>query len=97
MTANRLAFWTLYAVFLTSAPGCSVVQHVLRATPDPIDAQCDAQCYLPCDPPLDLADGDGNTLLAVSKVNRAFLVNCTIRHDACRTCLQGLKNSKVIQ
>lgn len=97
MTAKRLAFWTLYLAFLIGAPGCGVVTKLLVQAPAPVDAKCDAQCYLPCDEPLDLADGDGNTLLATSKVNRAYLVRCSVRHDSCRTCLQGLKQSKVIQ
>lgn len=97
MTARRAAFWIAYAAFLVGAPGCGVVQHVFVKTPDPIDAQCDAQCDLPCDDPMDLSDDDGNTLIVVSKINRAFLVRCSIRHNACRTCIQGLKQAKVIK
>jgi hypothetical protein len=93
---STTSFWLLFAAFLIVTPGCGVQRFLVR-TPDPVNAQCDAACYLPCDAPLDLTDGSANTLKAVADVNRAFLARCTVRHDACRTCIQGLKQAKVIQ
>lgn len=95
MTAKRLAFCILYVAFLIVAPGCDRLVRVIK--PDPVDAHCSAECFVPCDPPLDLADGSGDTLLAVSKVNRGFLVRCSARRDACGVCLDALKKTGVIQ
>jgi hypothetical protein len=60
-------------------------------------ASCDQHCFTPCNSPLDLPDGSANTLLAVSKVNRGLLVECSARRDACGACLDSLKQARIVQ
>lgn len=86
--------WSVYIAFLACAPGCDRIS--LLTKPQPVDAQCDQQCYIPCDQPLDLFDNSADTLLAVSKVNRAYLVRCGARQHACIACLQNLRTARVI-
>lgn len=86
---------SLYAAFLILAPGCGKVAMLLK--PEPVNAQCSDACFVPCADPLDLQTGTADELLAVSKVNRAELVRCSVRRDACAQCLDRLKQASVIQ
>ena len=92
---SRAFFCALYAIFLIVTPGCDRFARFVK--PDPVPAQCSAECFIPCDTPMDLADGSGDTLLAVSKVNRAYLVRCSVRREACAQCLDRLKQARGIQ
>lgn len=74
--------------------GCDRMAMLVK--PEPFNAQCDQNCAIPCDPPLDLSDGSADVLLATSKVNRAYLVRCAVRRDACAACIDGLRKAKVI-
>jgi hypothetical protein len=88
--------WAAYLAFLVVAPGCDRMSMLVKPQPYSI-ASCDQRCFTPCNSPLDLPDGSANTLLAVSKVNRALLVECSARRDACGTCLDSLKQARVVQ
>lgn len=93
---RRAAFWVTYLVFVVTAPGCDRVSMLVKPQPYSI-ASCDQHCFTPCNSPLDLPDGSANTLLAVSKVNRGLLVECSARRDACGACLDSLKQARIVQ
>lgn len=90
----KYPIWVAVCLFWVCASGCSTMR--LITGPQPYDAKCDTRCYTPCNAPLDLPDGSANTLLAVSKVNRGLLVECSARRDACSSCLDALKAARVI-
>lgn len=83
------------ALMLLGISGCTRMAMLVK--PEPANAQVDAACYQPCDDPLDLQGDSGDELLAVAKVNRAFLVRCQVRHLACQQALERLKAAKVIE
>jgi hypothetical protein len=93
---TRSSDWLLSIAMacLTTLAGCGKIAMLVK--PEPFNAQCDKRCFIPCTPPLDLEDGSGDTLLSVAKVNRALLVECKVRHEACITCIEGLRTAHVI-
>jgi len=86
-----IRFILLCALLLS---GCNRMAMLVK--PEPVNAQISQECNLPCDPPMDVASDDINEFYAVSKVNRAYLVRCSTRRDACFQAIDRLKQAKVI-
>lgn len=77
---------------LCAWPGCSV----LHVKSDPIQADCAAECYVPCEKPPKWGNGDLNRAVVLLELDGIGLDRCDARRGSCATCLRVLQEKGVI-